>query len=498
MGRTAPRTCRSERSLITRLARSAGALQQRNDRAVRSPLGAEALLLVAAVIAATCSFSTTSAPYNMAAILIGAPLTVIAIAGFGISAPRLPAVAIALVISLVPQWLRPPSPNIHQTGYYPWSVALGVAAVLLALLSTLPQIAGIRAARAHQARPALLYGSLATMVVAVVITIPGGANPQIDVWDIFQQSSAVVFHGVDPYRITHFLVPAKQTANCFNYLPASFLASWLGWLFTGDVRYSEAAVLLAGWLSLGWLILRRGRNADAEAGPNAGRKAGPNMQARLAAGSVLVAGITLAGSLRVAQQAWNESLILGFLLLGAALLLTRFAGLAWLPFALALATKQHVVLLVPVMAIWPGIGLRRTAYAVAGAIAVCAPWVLWDFGRFKTCTVDFFLDIQPRHDSISLWRFLPHGLQNVAVFGGLLVGYLLAARYLPRTVGGLLISFGVVLMGFDLSNKQTFENQWWLCAELLVCGLAIRVVECSAQLGGSGLLDSELLERREP
>lgn len=428
-------------------------------------------MLVAAVIAATCSFSTTSAPYNMAAILIGAPLAVTAIAGYGISAPRLPAVAIALAVSLVPQWLRPPSPNIHQTGFYPWSVALGVAAVLLTLLSVLPEIAGIGTAGTRRARPALLYAALASMVVAVVITIPGGADPQIDVWDIFQQSAAVVFHGVDPYRITHFAVPAKQTANCFNYLPASFLASWLGWLFTGDVRYSEAAVLLAGWLSLGWLIVRRS----------------PNAQVKLAAGSVLLAGITLAGSLRVAQQAWNESLILGFLLIGAALLLTRFAGLAWLPFALALATKQHVVLLVPVMAIWPGIGLRRTAYAVAGAIAICAPWVLWDFGRFKTCTVDFFLDIQARHDSISLWRFLPHGLQNVAVFGGLLVGYLLAARYLPRTVGGLLISFGVVLMGFDLSNKQTFENQWWLCAELLVCGLAMRVLECN----------SELLERRE-
>lgn len=455
--------------MIAALARVVSGLQERDAAPARSPLGADTLLIVAAAIAATSSFSTTSAPYNMAAILIGAPLTVIAIVRFGVAAPRPAAIAIALLVSLVPQWLRPPSPNIHQTAFYPWSVALGVAAVLLALLSVLPQLlrelrprlAGARTPMLDRARPVLLGASLACMVVAVVITVPGGADPEIDVWDIFQQSAAVIFHGVNPYQITHFVVPPKQTSDCFNYLPASFLVSWLGWLFAGDVRYAEAAVLLAGWLSVGWLLVRRA----------------PSTRVRLAAVSVLLAGITLAGSLRVAQQAWNESLILGFLLLGAALLLTRFAGWAWIPFALALATKQHVVLLLPVLAIWPGVGWRRAAYSAAGAVAVCAPWVLWDFGRFKTCTVDFFLTIPARTDSISLWRFLPHGVQNVAVLAGLLVGYLLAARYLPRTVGGLLIGCGAVLMGFDLFNKQTFENQWWLCAELIVCGLALRVIE---------------------
>ncbi|MDQ1731750.1 MAG: hypothetical protein QOK10_1909 [Pseudonocardiales bacterium] len=393
----------------------------------------------------------------MAAIALGAPLVWFAVVRLGVGAPRPGAIGLALLITLVPQWLRPPSPNVHQTAFYPWSVALGIAAVVLVLLSLWSAAARVR--------PGLLFAALAAMVVAIIITVPGGTHPMIDVWDIFQQSAAVVFHGVNPYEITSFDVPAKQTANCFNYLPASFLVSWIGWISGGDVRYAEAAVLLAGWLALGGLLLRRAQSE----------------RIRLQALTMVLVAMTLAGSLRVAQQAWNESLILGFLLLGAALLLTRYAGWAWVGFALALATKQHVALLLPLFAAWPGIGWRRAGYSALGGLAICAPWVVWNFDRFKTCTVDFFLTIPARQDSISLWRFLPHGLQNIAVLAGLLIGYLLALRYLPRTVGGLLIGCGLVLMGFDLSNKQTFENQWWLCAELIVCGLAVRVIETAAK-----------------
>jgi hypothetical protein len=420
----------------------------------QAPVGGEVLLLSAACIAATCSYSTTSAPYNLTAIVLGAIAVAMAVLRFGVGVPRRWALVAALLITLVPQTLRPPSPNVHQTAFYPWSVALGVAAVILLLGSVLPWLSRIR-------EPLVLTG-FASMIVALIVTVPGGTRPLIDVWIIFQQSAAGLFHGVNPYEITNFPVPHDQTANCFNYLPATFVSGWLGWVTAGDVRYAEVAVLLAGWLALFWVIVRR---------------TGSRPDTRFTALALLLTAMTLAGSLRVAQQAWNESLILGFLLIAAALLMTKWRGWAWLPFALALATKQHVALLLPLFAFWPSFGWRRTTYSMLGAAAVSAPWVLWDFARFKTCTVDFFVNIEARHDSISLWRFLPQPLQNVAVIGGLLVAFVLAFRYLPKTVGGLLIGSGLVLMGFDLSNKQTFENQWWLFAELIVCGLALQAIQ---------------------
>jgi hypothetical protein len=193
----------------------------------------------------------------------------------------------------------------------------------------------------------------------------------------------------------------------------------------------------------------------------------------------VLTAMTLAGTLRVAQQAWNESLVLGFLLLAVAALLTRWQGYAWVPIALALATKQHVALLLPLLLLWPCFGLRRTAYSVLGAVAVSLPWIIWNPGRFTTCTVKFFIDIPPRHDSISLWRYLPGPLQSASVIAAFAVGLYLALRHVPRTPGGLLIGSAIALFGFDLFNKQSFENQWWLFCQLIVCGLAVLAFEAS-------------------
>jgi hypothetical protein len=461
-------------------------------------LGGDLLMLTASAITATSSWSTTSAPYNLAAIMIGAVAVTVGIVRFGLGTPRPVTVVAALIITLIPQVKRPPSPNVHQTAFYPWSVAIGVAAVLLLALALLAAFSGrsdsaLSAALAQASWP-LLGAGFAAMTVATLITVPGGTHPEIDVWSIFQQSAAGLFHGVNPYGITDFSVPAGQTANCFNYLPVSFLASWVGWVSADDVRYSEDVIMLCGWLALAAAIVVRTER---------------DSQTRFTALTLLLTGFTLAGTLRVAQQAWNESLILGFLLIAAAMLplgndatvlsasrhddarlgrsgaAARLANWAWLPIGLALATKQHVVLILPLLAFWPAVGWRRTGYSVLTAFLVSSPWVFWDFARFKTCTVDFFLNIEERKDSISLWRFLPHHTQNLAVLLGLAIAYLLAFKFVPRTVGGLLISAGLVLFGFDLSNKQTFENQWWLVAQLLVCGLAVRVV------------DSELVQRRE-
>lgn len=413
----------------------------------------DVLVLSAATITATSSFSTTSAPYNMVAIVVGALASAYAVATMPLNRPRSWTLLAAVLITLIPQTLRPPEGNMTKSDFYPWSIALGLAATVLLAASLLPVL--------RAGKTAVLGFGYAAMITAVVMTVPGGRRPRIDVWDIFQQSAAGLFHGVNPYEIRNFSVPAGQTANCFNYLPVSFLTGWLGWVTFSDVRYAEITIMLAGWLAL--LVALRPSTAAG----------------RYGAGVLLVA-MTLAGTLRVAQQAWNESIILGFVLIGAALMLSRFRGWAWLPIALALATKQHVVLLMPLLAGWPCFGVRQTVYAALGAIGISAPWLFWDFGRFKTCTVDFFIDIDSRHDSISLWRFLPHFAQSPAVLIAAAAGFYLTFRFLPRTVAGLLIGSGLVLFGFDLFNKQSFENQWWLCAELIICGLAVRSIEVTA------------------
>ena len=182
---------------------------------------------------------------------------------------------------------------------------------------------------------------------------------------------------------------------------------------------------------------------------------------------------TLPGSLYDVQQAWNESIIFGSLAAAGVLVAVRKPWWAAACFAVALATKQHVVLLLPLWALWPSFGIRRALGAAAGAAAVTLPFFLADPGRFWHCVVEFFVDLPARTDSLSLWQLVPGPLRTVAVLALVAVAYALVVRGVPRTPGGLLLGSGLVLAAFALANKQSFLNQWLLAAQLVVAGLAV-------------------------
>jgi len=190
-----------------------------------------------------------------------------------------------------------------------------------------------------------------------------------------------------------------------------------------------------------------------------------------------VLALTLPGTLRVVQQSWNESIVLGCLLLAVALVLGRRTNWAIIPLALAVATKQHMLLVLPLWALWPVFGWRRTLLAAFGALAVAVPWLVMDFGRFYKCTVTFFLDTPSRVDSLSFYRFLPTGMQSWLAIALVVVAYALVLWRCDRSVGALVLAMAVVMIGFDLYNKQSFENQWWLAAVLLVVALAVAAFE---------------------
>jgi len=161
-------------------------------------------------------------------------------------------------------------------------------------------------------------------------------------------------------------------------------------------------------------------------------------------------------------------LLLG-LVAGYVLIERGRANWAILPIALALATKQHLVLLVPLLAFWPRFGWRRVLVTFAAAAAVCLPWVIANPVRFRTCTADFFLLTPLQNRSVSLYQLIPAPLGTLVVLVVLVLAYWLVVR--SRT--GFLLGAGVVLAAFNLVNKQTFLNQWVFAAELIVAGLAV-------------------------
>src|SRR6185369_16978186 len=146
--------------------------------------------------------------------------------------------------------------------------------------------------------------ALAGLGVAYGLVV-AGAKPVIDVWPILQGAARGLVDGRNPYDMVFAGVPAGQVNDCFNYLPGTFLVPLPGRLLFGDVRWAEAAVLLA-----------------------------------------VLAG-TLPGSLYDVQQAWNESIVFGALAAAGVLVAVRRPWWAAACFAVALCTKQHVVLLLP-------------------------------------------------------------------------------------------------------------------------------------------------------
>jgi hypothetical protein len=419
--------------------------------------GGDVTLLVAAAIAAATSWTTIYTRFNVTVIVVGCALLGAATAlRLALQAPTRWAVGAALLLGLLPQWRRPPSGNVARGPLFHLATGLGMLAGVLLLAAA--------AGPARRHRPLALL-ALAAAAAAGILVIQSSARPAIDVWIIFQQATQGLLHGRNPYEMFFPGVPAGQTDNCFNYLPFTFLVTLPGRVGLGDVRYAELGVALVG----AGMLVRALR-----------RPAGGNDLGVLLA----VMALTLPGVLRVAQQAWNESIVLGCLLAAVALLLRERAWLAVVPLGLALATKQHVLLLLPLWALWPAFGWRRALAAAGLAGAICLPWLLANPGRFYGCTVRFFIDLPARPDSLSAWKFLPGPARTPAVLALTACGYLLVARFVARSPAGLVFGCGLAFAAFDLANKQSFENQWLLVCQLLVVALACRASEPTPAAAG--------------
>ena len=479
---------------------------------IRGSRAADAALVVAVLIAGSVSRHAVYTRYGVTLLVVSAVALAVGVwRGAGRTPPSKAAVVVALGSALFAQVIKPPYMNVDGRT---WALRAGVVACMVVTVLA----AGLLVARG---RRLVMLGWAATIGIAAsyALAIGGSGRPLIDVWPILQGASLGVVHGRNPYEMTFAGVPPGQVDDCFNYLPGTFLMPLPGRLLLGDVRYAEAAVLLAGMAALLWWAIRSARGqaepaarigaGDLAAGGSPGGRAtgtalggrptgtapgdrtigtapgdratgsapgdrttavGPG--AAVAPALAVLAGV-LPGSLYDVQQAWNETILFGALAAAGVLIAARRPWWAAAALAVALCTKQHVVLLLPLWALWPAFGPRRAVAAAAGAAAVTLPWFLADPARFRHCVVDFFLDLPARPDSLSIWHLVPGPLRAVAVLALVAVAYLLVLRAVPRTPGGLLLGCGLVLTAFALANKQSFLNQWLLASQLVVAGLVL-------------------------
>jgi hypothetical protein len=363
---------------------------------------------------------------------------------------------IAVVVELVP--------SFTYTARSTHRAVLHVVA-LTALLAALAWAVG----RRHLVPWLALAGYVATSAWL----IRADPSPRIDVWVSLQQASQGLLHGDNAYTMTWTNSPGITDA--FTYLPWTLVLLAPGrWLF-GDVRWALAAWTLVGAGCL--LALGRWRSQSAWAA---------------AALLVLVPGTTTQ-----VEQAWTEPLLLALLALWALLVSRDHPWWAVLPLALALASKQHIVLLLPLLAVWPGFGWRRSAAAAGLAGGLVAPWVIASPADFRHDTVTVLLRFTPIRFADTLYLASVHELHRSPPFWltGLvvLVTLVLAMRSIHAHRPGLaqLVRWcALLLLVANLVNKQAFYNQYWLVAALLLLSVAVPPA--------AGSLAGELGEVGEP
>jgi hypothetical protein len=370
--------------------------------------------------------------------------------GGGLGGGLVPAVAL-VAVAVLHLLVRPYTYLSTAEG---WTVRGVFAATALATAVALV-VAGRPGSRRGGWLPVLVAGT--GFAVASVLLIVGDPRPKIDVWVMLQQTADGLLDGQNMYSQNWHDSPGVQ--DSFTYLPLMGLLLAPGRWLAGDVRWTLVLITLAGALCVALL---------------GGRRPGP------VAGGAAALLLLMPGTPTQVEQAWTEPLLMTCLAAWALAVVRGRWAFAVLALAVGLACKQHLVLLLPILALWPRFGWRRTAASALLAGAFMLPWFLTAPADFLHDTVSVLVHFQPLIFADTLYIAAindlgwtpPFWLTGAAVLATVAAAAALVRRRDPDPATVLRWT-ALVLLVANLVNKQAFYNQYWLVAALVVISFAV-------------------------
>lgn len=415
---------------------------QRVESVLRDYQGA--LLLMATWLLISAGIASDFGMYGglLATTLAGIPFILLILAGgLDPDVRSLRRMLLAVLIFCLLASLLRYRPNAAPT-------AAPLVTVTCVLAATLALVTGIRS-RSRWLHLALAIAATASMVTA----IRRAPRPIIDVWFILQSGADEVLHGRNMF---HNCLPLKDSTDpatqcVYPYFPGTSVLEAPFKLVFNDVRYAYVVAILVAAVCVY-------------------RLARPELAAPLAALMFVFPHFQFG-----IEQAWNEPLIIAAVACMVLAVQRGHLTLAVVCLAIALATKQQMLLILPLAAWWRPFGLRRTVAAVAGAILMCLPWIVADPGAFYDDTIRFNAHLPVRPDSLSLYEFAVHHghifSSNVAYVAAL-AALTLAMWRLPRNAFGFSLGSAFVLYAFSMFNRHAFFNHYTLVLGLLVIACA--------------------------
>jgi hypothetical protein len=388
-----------------------------------------------------------------------------------------------LQLTVRPYTYLPPGDGWLVRGILAASALLVALAMLGAVVTRRPRLAD-----------AGLVAAVAGYLVTAALLIHLDPTPKIDVWVTLQQAADGIARGDNMYAQNWSGSPGVQDA--FTYLPFTALLLAPGRWLAGDVRWALVLVSLLGVLTVRLLARTPGSEATAA---DAGR-------ARLAAAGAAALLLLMPGTPTQVEQAWTEPLLMACMAGWALGVHRRNTVLAVLCLALGVASKQHLIVLLPILAAWPRFGPRK-ALATAGlAGAFVLPWIIASPADIWHDTVTVLVNFQPLIFADTLFIAAvndlswtpPFWLTGAAVLITLATA-VIEVRRRDRDLGTVLRWGALFLLVANLVNKQAFYNQYWLVAALVVISLAVpRPVAGESLSAGEPLPTAEPLEAGQP
>jgi hypothetical protein len=369
--------------------------------------------------------------------------------------PRIQATAWAVVLGLTAVLHLTVRPYTYLTPHDGWTVRwiFAVSALLAAAALTVGALTGRR-----RAADVGLAVAVIGYLVAAVLLIHLDPTPKIDVWVTLQQAADGIADGNNMYAQDWTGSPGVQDA--FTYLPFTGLLLAPGRWLAGDVRWALVAVTLLGVLAV--------------------RLLGRQKATAAAAAATLL--LLLPGTPTQVEQAWTEPLLMACLAGWALGVQRRNTVLAVVCLALGLASKQHLIVLLPVLAAWPRFGPRKAVAGGALAGLFVLPWIIASPADILHDTVRVLIDFQPLVFADTLYIAAindlswtpPFWLTGAAVLATLVAAGVQVHRRDPDL--GTVLRWGALfLFVANLVNKQAFYNQYWLVAALVVISLGVPV-----------------------
>jgi len=311
-------------------------------------------------------------------------------------------------------------------------------------------------------------------LIAAALLIHLDPAPKIDVWVMLQQTADGILHGKDMYSQNWSGSPGVQDA--FTYLPFTGLLLAPGRWLAGDVRWMLVVVTLLGVLAVR-LLAQPVSTAEPVSG-TAGLSARRNGVLAAAGFGALL--LLLPGTSTQVEQAWTEPLLMACLAGWALGVQRRNTVLAVVCLALGVASKQHLIVLLPVLAAWPQFGLRKAAYTGGLAGLFVLPWIIASPADIWHDAVTVLVHFQPLLFADTLYIAAVNDLSWTPPFwltgAAVLITLGAAAVQVHRRnpdLGTVLRWGALFLFVANLVNKQAFYNQYWLVAALVVISLAV-------------------------